>query len=377
MKHTKQIATLLAVAIIASLCQPTVDTSAASIKISKTKIQLTQGKTTTLKVKGTKKKAKWSIKSGKKYIKLQKKRKASVKIKALKVGTAKVQCKVGKKKLACKVTVKAKEIKPKATPQTSLQPTVAPTNSPAQTSEPTKGTRPTHMPTEDRLMKEPLKRVELPREDENGFPIWYSMGDDYYYFFGSDIKRTLIEKVVITNTTNVSSNALGVLDVSEKQNKSVLAWYEDDDNDRIFEMTIGQEGGVIANSNSDYLFCDIQGTEAGVVVEGLEYLYTNEVISMKKLFQRAGVYGKKCYVDLGDYFDTSKVTDMTDIFNWAAFSSTDNKLRFGAAFSMMQVTQCRELIGGFDHVYVPNEQMKEWLIRVQGNVEEKIVVESQ
>ncbi len=95
MNYKKQITTLLATAIIASLCQPTIDTSAGSIKLNKTKIQMTQGKTTTLKVKGTKKKAKWSIKSGKKCLKLQKKRKACVKIKALKVGTAKVQCKIG------------------------------------------------------------------------------------------------------------------------------------------------------------------------------------------------------------------------------------------------------------------------------------------
>ena len=65
------------------------------------------GKTAALKVKKTSKKAKWSIVSGKKNIRLTAKKKTSVKVKAVKVGKAKISCKIGKKKLICKVSVKS------------------------------------------------------------------------------------------------------------------------------------------------------------------------------------------------------------------------------------------------------------------------------
>ncbi len=361
-KHTKQITTLLVAAIVASLCQPTIDTSAASIKLNKTKIQLTQGKTTTLKVKGTKKKAKWSIKSGKKCLKLQKKRKASVKIKALKVGTAKVQCKVGKKKLVCKATGKAKEIKPKATPQTSLQPTVAPTNSPAQTSEPTKEPIRTHAPTEDRLMAEPVKSTNLPMP--SGSPISYHGGSKRYYFFGTSIQRMQIEEIRFTDKIQIPEDAIGCFDVSEKQNGSVISWYTDRNADQMYEVAIAQEGGVVANSDSSYLFADVGW------VSGMEHFYTTGVKDMSYMFWNFGVgYAterqEELYLDLGDNFDTSMVENMNYMFAEAAPWQT-LLIRLGKGFSLQNV---KTALCSFDSPYighcnfiVPSVEVQNWIL---------------
>ena len=77
--------------------------TATKVKINKTKVTITEGKTVQLKVTGTKKKVKWST---------SKKSVATVttkgKVTGKKAGTATITAKVGKKTLKCKVTVKKK-----------------------------------------------------------------------------------------------------------------------------------------------------------------------------------------------------------------------------------------------------------------------------
>ena len=105
--RTKNIAMILTMALTAGLCQTAAPSQAATPKLSAKKLTMKVGKTAALKVKKTSKKAKWSIASGKKNIRLSAKKKTSVKVKAVKVGKAKISCKIGKKKLICKVSVKS------------------------------------------------------------------------------------------------------------------------------------------------------------------------------------------------------------------------------------------------------------------------------
>ena len=105
--RTKNIAMILTLALTAGLCQTAAPSQAATPKLSAKKLTMKVGKTAALKVKKTSKKAKWSIVSGKKNIRLTAKKKTSVKVKAVKVGNAKISCKIGKKKLVCKVSVKS------------------------------------------------------------------------------------------------------------------------------------------------------------------------------------------------------------------------------------------------------------------------------
>ena len=105
--RTKNIAMILTMALTAGLCQTAAPSQAATPKLSAKKLTIKVGKTAALKVKKTSKKAKWSIVSGKKNIRLTAKKKTSVKVKAVKVGKAKISCKIGKKKLVCKVSVKS------------------------------------------------------------------------------------------------------------------------------------------------------------------------------------------------------------------------------------------------------------------------------
>ncbi len=344
--RTKNIAMILTLALTAGLCQTAAPSQAATPKLSAKKLTMKVGKTAALKVKKTSKKAKWSIVSGKKNIRLTAKKKTSVKVKAVKAGKAKISCKIGKKKLICKVTVygtippcvvptQSPTVTASATPtqQPTQSPTVVPTNTPTQMPEVTKVPVRTHEPTENRIMAEPAKYTELPSEDENGLPISRYYTNKRYYFFGTDVLRKDIEKLTFSSSDKVPEEAAQSYDLSEKQNKSVMAWYTDKDKNGLYEMTIGQDKGVVANSNSAYLCCDVGQ------VDGIENLYTTGVKDMSYMFfqYRADAPFEKAVLDLGDNFDTSAVENMDGMFWYTSHMFSAITIRLGKAFQFDNV----------------------------------------
>lgn len=109
MKNIKSV-----LAIIMTACVFVTATSCAeaktSVKLSAKKLTLNEGSAKILKLEGTKKKVKFKITSGKSVVKLIRKSKTSVKITALKKGSAKIKATLGKKSYTCAVTVKAKDL---------------------------------------------------------------------------------------------------------------------------------------------------------------------------------------------------------------------------------------------------------------------------
>ena len=338
--RTKNIAMILTLALTAGLCQTAGPSQAATPKLSTKNLTIRVGKTAALKVKKTSKKAKWSIVSGKKNIRLTAKKKTSVKVKAVKAGKAKISCKIGKKKLVCKVTVYGPippcvipTQSPTVTASATPTATVAPTSTPTQTPEVTKVPVRTHEPTENRIMAEPAKYTELPSEDENGLPISRYYTNKRYYFFGTDVLRKDIEELTFSSSDKVPEEAVQSFDLSEKQNKSVMAWYTDKDKNGLYEMTIGQDKGVVANSNSAYLCCDVGR------VNGIENLYTTGVKDMSYMFfqYRADAPFEKAELDLGDNFDTSAVENMDGMFWYTSHMFSAITLRLGKAFQFDNV----------------------------------------
>ena len=338
--RTKNIAMILTLALTAGLCQTAAPSQAAIPKLSTKNLTIKVGKTAALKIKKSSKKAKWSIVSGKKNIRLTAKKKTSVKVKAVKAGKAKISCKIGKKKLFCKVTVygpippcvvptQSSTVTASATPTA----TVAPTGTPTQTPEVTKVPVRTHEPTENRIMAEPAKYTELPSEDENGLPISRYYTNKRYYFFGTDVLRKDIEELTFSSSDKVPEEAVQSFDLSEKQNKSVMAWYTDKDKNGLYEMTIGQDKGIVANSNSAYLCCDVGQ------VDGIENLYTTGVKDMSYMFfqYRADAPFEKAVLDLGDNFDTSAVENMDGMFWYTSHMFSAITLRLGKAFQFDNV----------------------------------------
>ena len=390
----KGIGLCLAAVLLASCVLPhPISAKSIVLKEKRTRtVAIKKGRSVTLKIRSGKKRAKWSIKSGKKYIHLSSRKKSSVKVRGIKKGTAKIQCRIGKKKCFCKVKVTdtEKTVKPTRTPQESTFPTTptteptltpcptqTPTASPSvePTVEPTLTPCPTHIPTEDRLMAEPQKKMELPSENGNGL-IWYPEGRERYYLFGSDLLRKNIH-LQFTNTNTVPDDAKWSIDVSEKQNGSVMAWYSAEDADGIKRVVIGQKGGVVANPDSSYLLCDIKS------VSGLKYLYTTDVTNMSYMFLRYACGSEKSKLDLGERFETSKVENMEYMFQACGYY-TYIDIYLGRIFDCSHVKSALGMMmnSWVDCFYVQTEELRNWLIAEDNHTflnqpEERVIVQPQ
>ncbi|WP_026834750.1 hypothetical protein [Eubacterium xylanophilum] len=359
MKTGKNYKITIAILAMAAVIATSATVDARSVKLSSKQVSITVKGKKTIRLKGVTdrqaKKARWTVKSGKKIVKLKlSKKKKKVVVAGKKPGKAKIECKVMGKKLACRITVKsAKSNKaensvtpavkatsnPKASevPSTKIpaQTTEKPSELPVVTAKPSESpvvtARPTHIPTDDRLMAEPAKVVPYyDRGIINQYPTGpdlYDIRNDECYFFGSNIERARIERIEIKREISIPENALGTLDLSEKQNQSVMAWYLDEDQDNAYEMYIGQEGGVITNPNSDYLFSDIGRltlADSDEILFGIENLYCDNMKSMRCMFKRFG-FRSEIKLNLGEYFNTSGVVDMDDCFKYAGLINYKSK----------------------------------------------------
>ena len=132
--------------------------------------------------------------------------------------------------------------------------------------------------------------------------------------FNGPITREEVEKVTFNNTNVVPSNVITSWDASDKQNGSVMAYTLDEDNDGLYEVYIGQNGGVIANSNSWYLFSNFSKLET----LNLNNLNTSKVTNMQYMFINSAATS----IDLSS-FNTSRVTNMSQMFSNSKATSLD------------------------------------------------------
>ncbi len=134
----------------------------------------------------------------------------------------------------------------------------------------------------------------------------------YSLAFNGPISRKEVESVTFNNTNTIPSNAINSWDVSDKQNGSVMAYTLDEDNDGLYEVYIGQNGGVVANPNSSGLFSNFSKLET----LNLNNLDTSKVTSMLGMFMSS----EATTLDLSN-FDTSNVTNMSSMF-WGSRATT-------------------------------------------------------
>ena len=110
-------------------------------------------------------------------------------------------------------------------------------------------------------------------------------------FLGNEkIQRRNIKSIKIQNSLQGHSiNEENCWDVSQSQDGRYLAWYEETVDGK-YEVTIAGEGGVVANTDSSYLFSYI-GYDVGdeVTITGLENLETGLVTKMNGMFSNSQV----------------------------------------------------------------------------------------
>ncbi len=124
--------------------------------------------------------------------------------------------------------------------------------------------------------------------------------------FGGNIEEYRIEKIEFMPTNKVPENVLGSFDASVTKDKSIMAWYVDENKNNMYELYIGGKDGVVANEDSSYMFAGIYNlTELN-----LKYLDTSNVKDMHGMFYYLSNLKK---LDVSN-LDTSKVTNMSEMF---------------------------------------------------------------
>ena len=140
-------------------------------------------------------------------------------------------------------------------------------------------------------------------------------------------------------TLEVGENAIGFWDASYEQNGTVIAWYTDTDNDKLYELYIGGNGNVVANENSQGVFNCFKnlttinfnnaydtsnatdftkffGYATSLENLDLSSFNTSNVKSFKGMFYKASALKS---VNVSS-FDTKKATDMAYLFNAVSYT---------------------------------------------------------
>ena len=136
-------------------------------------------------------------------------------------------------------------------------------------------------------------------------------GDRYLY---TNYDNSSINKIIFTNSIEGHTvNNTDCFDVSVDEDESVLAWASHIDDYGNITLTIGSEGKVYASSGHN-LFGSLYNLES---IEGMKYFDTSFVTDMSNMFAGCTKLGT---IDLS-HFDTSKVTNMESMFSMAAGSA--------------------------------------------------------
>lgn len=117
-----------------------------------------------------------------------------------------------------------------------------------------------------------------------------------------------IENIKFINNMSFPSGELATEDVSAKKDKKIMAYAYDANNNGYYEVIVGQEGGVKANTNS-YKF--LNGAENLKTID-LENLDTSKTINIGAMFNKC-----KSLITIKnlDKLDTSNVEVMNHVFS--------------------------------------------------------------
>ena len=114
----------------------------------------------------------------------------------------------------------------------------------------------------------------------------HETGAESGFLGNTSLTRNTIESVTIA--TSFGAHSLSDSNcwvISQSQDGKYLAWYEDNDGDGYEEVTIAGNGGVVANTNSSYLFAHIgYDVKDTVEIKGIENLDTGLVTNMRDMF---------------------------------------------------------------------------------------------
>ena len=148
--------------------------------------------------------------------------------------------------------------------------------------------------------------------------------------FNGPITKEQVESIKFKDTNKVPSNAVASWDVSKAQNGSIMAYTLNEDSDDLYELYIGQEGGVTLSEDASYIF----GYYSSLSSMDLTYLDTSNVASMHGMFYNSSA----TTLDLSS-FDTSNVTNMS----WMFYKSVATEIKGLNNFSTSKATDMSKM----------------------------------
>ena len=155
--------------------------------------------------------------------------------------------------------------------------------------------------------------------DPNGEPTMDITTTDYH----SEEYRSRITSIVTKDNIDIPSTAIEYWDVSEAGDGSVIAYVEDDGSGQgTYKVTIGGQGEIIANPNSEGVFAMFPSLQT----IDLTYLDTSRVTNMGGNYAESENYAEQYFgmfsyneslqaITFGDSWNTSKVTNMSQMFS--------------------------------------------------------------
>ena len=154
-----------------------------------------------------------------------------------------------------------------------------------------------------------------------------------------------ISSAVYNHTTKTISDATRAWDVSKAGDQSIVAWFVDSEKSNgTYVIHIGSEGGILANTDSSYLFANI-GSSANcksiVAIANLSLLDVSTVTNMNYMFTNTGKQAMT-ELDLGTNFSTSSVTTMVGMFQGAGYNAMTT-LTLGNLFVTTKVTDMNNM----------------------------------
>ncbi len=130
-------------------------------------------------------------------------------------------------------------------------------------------------------------------------------------FLNGPLKRKEIESIEFLNNKDIPKDSLGNWDVSKAQNNNIIAWYTKGSKEDLYKIYIGSDKKIYANPNSSYLFSSIPNIN---FIKFNNNFDTSKVTNMSNMFYFTGNNSEIFELDVKS-FDTKNVTDMSDMFN--------------------------------------------------------------
>ena len=126
-------------------------------------------------------------------------------------------------------------------------------------------------------------------------------------FLNGNITKDSVESISFLSNNEVPTDVIGSWDASQEKDKTVMAWYIDNDKNGLYEVYIGGQGKVIAPENMSYFFDSFSKLQT----LDLNFLDTSNVTNMTAMFQNCSLLKT---LDLSG-LNTKNVTIMTGLFN--------------------------------------------------------------